>query len=155
MGYTSNMSRAPRTHNAVPKRVRKDSSSESNTRGIVEVSKKELVTVSLTTMPPTTNSLYHGFGARKHVAPKARIAKDAMSWEARSQYRGSPLVAELRVLVALRWGSRRNHDVDNIKSLLDSMTGILWEDDGQIVDLRITKVYEKGNEGLTLTVWHT
>ena len=102
-------------------------------------------------MPPTTNSLYKGFGARRYVDSGPRQKKEDMAWEARAQYRGKPLVGDLRVSVVLRWGTRRNHDVDNIKSLLDAMTGILWEDDGQIVDLRVTKKHEKGNEGLTLT----
>lgn len=96
--------------------------------------------------------MYKPFGGRFHLDVKARDKKEAMAWEARSQYKGQPLEGELIVTAALRWGTRRNHDVDNIKSLLDCLKGILWIDDGQIVDLRITKVYEKGNEGLVLTV---
>ena len=103
-------------------------------------------------MPPTTNSMYKPFGGRFHVDVKARDAKEAMAWEARSQYRGAPLECELAVTVDLTWPTRRNHDVDNIKSLLDSMKGILWADAGQIVDLRITKRYEKGVQGVALTM---
>jgi len=102
-------------------------------------------------MPPTTNSLYKGFGSRRYVDSGPKQKKEEMAWEAMSQYRGKPLEGDLRVEVHLRWGTRRNHDVDNIKSLLDAMTGILWEDDGQITDLRVTKSYHKGDEGLTLT----
>lgn len=126
----------------------KNISSDSNKK---EVSSNFSVKVSLTTMPPTTNSLYKGFGRNRYVDSGPREKKESMAWEARAQYRGKPLAGDLRVEVHLRWGTRRNHDVDNIKSLLDSMTGILWGDDGQIVDLRVTKRYEKGNEGLELT----
>lgn len=95
-------------------------------------------------MPPTTNSMYKPFGGRFHVNTKAKADKEAMAWEARSQYRGAPLEGDLEVMVWLTWPTRRNHDVDNIKSLLDSMKGILWIDDGQITRLVTEKAYEKG-----------
>lgn len=105
-------------------------------------------------MPPSTNSIYKPFGGRFHIDIKAKEAKEAMAWEARSQYRGQPLEGELIVEVHLTWPTRRNHDVDNIKSLLDCLKGILWIDDSQIVDLRITKRYVKGEQGVLLTVWY-
>jgi Holliday junction resolvase RusA-like endonuclease len=54
--------------------------------------------------------------------------------------------------VALYWPTRANHDVDNIKTLLDSCSGIVWEDDGQIADLHITKAYDKENPRCELSV---
>lgn len=73
-----------------------------------------------------------------------------MEWEARSQYRGKPVEENLAVRISLFWPTKRNRDVDNIKGALDSMTGILWKDDGQIVDLRITKAYDKENPRMEL-----
>jgi Holliday junction resolvase RusA-like endonuclease len=32
-----------------------------------------------------------------------------------------------------------NHDIDNIKGLLDALTGIVWVDDGQINELSLKK----------------
>lgn len=104
-------------------------------------------------MPPTTNTMYKQVGSRWFVNSKAKSAKEAMAWEARAQFHREPFKDDLRVEVHLCWGTKRKHDVDNIKSLLDSMTGILWEDDSQIVDLRVTKRYEKNNEGLELIVF--
>lgn len=95
-------------------------------------------------MPPSTNSMYKPFGGRFMVNVKARADKDAMAWEARSQYKGPPLEGPLECEVELTWPTRRQHDVDNIKSLLDSMKGILWVDDVQIERLLISKRYEKG-----------
>lgn len=71
------------------------------------------------------------------------MAKDAIGSEARSQYRGDPLQGPLAVTVDLYWPDRRKHDVDNIKVLLDALSGIAWEDDGQIVDLRTRKHVDK------------
>lgn len=153
VGYTTYMSLASRKHSSLPKAIRKDSPVARNRGGSEEVSEKELVSITLAQLPPTTNHMYKPFGGRFHVDSAARDRKTSMAWEARSQYNGPLLESPLRVVVHLRIGTRRNRDVDNIKALLDAMTGVLWVDDGQIVDLRITKRYEKGNEGLDLTVY--
>lgn len=101
-------------------------------------------------MPPTTNTMYKQAKGRWFVDTKPRDAKLAMAAEARSQYRGEPWSCPLAVEVALTWPTRRNHDVDNIKSLLDCLKGILWVDDGQIERLLITKRYVKGEQGVVL-----
>lgn len=106
--------------------------------------------ITLKTLPLGTNNLYGHAGHRRFLMPKARVNKEAMSWEARAQFKGAPLTGPLKVSVALYWPTRANHDVDNIKALLDSMTGILWEDDGQITDLHITKAYDKANPRVEL-----
>lgn len=110
------------------------------------------ITFLLETMPLTTNSLYAHRGVRRFLTQKGKENKEAMSWEVRSQYRGMPLEGPVRVSVALYWPTLRNHDVDNIKSLLDACTGLLWNDDGQIVELRITKHYDKGNGRVEMSV---
>ena len=76
------------------------------------------------------------------MLPQVRAAKDAMGWEARAGYHGHPLEGPLKVSVDLYWGDNRKHDVDNIKALLDALTGIVWEDDGQITDLHTKKFYD-------------
>lgn len=87
-----------------------------------------------------------------YLLPKVREAKDAIGWEARSQYHGEPLTGPLQVSIELYWPDRRKHDIDNIKVLLDALSGIVWEDDGLIVDLRIRKFYDKGNPHVDLEV---
>lgn len=75
-----------------------------------------------------------------------------MAWEARYQYRGAPLEGPLELFIALWWPTKRNHDVDNVKGLLDALTGILWHDDGQIESLHIRKGYDKATPRVELTV---
>lgn len=79
------------------------------------------------------------------MVPRAKINKESISWEARAQYKGQPLTGPVRLKIALYWGDRRKHDIDNIKILLDALTGIVWEDDGQVTDLHVTKAYDKEN----------
>ena len=66
--------------------------------------------------------------------------KEAMGWEAKAQYKGKPLVGDLRVHIDMYVPDRKRRDLDNIKGVLDALTGILWEDDSQIVDCRTIKV---------------
>ncbi len=54
--------------------------------------------------------------------------------------------------MALYWPDRRKHDIDNIKVLLDALTGIVWEDDGQIVELHTTKVFDKEKPRVEVTI---
>lgn len=101
-------------------------------------------------MPLTTNSLYAHTGRMRFMTQKGKDNKEAIAWEARSQYRGAPLEGSVGLKIDLCWADRRNHDIDNIKVLLDALTGILWLDDGQITNLQVTKRFEKGKAGVTL-----
>jgi Holliday junction resolvase RusA-like endonuclease len=47
---------------------------------------------------------------------------------------------------------RRRDDVDNIKALLDALSGILWLDDGQIADLCISKRYDPDRPRVELSL---
>jgi Holliday junction resolvase RusA-like endonuclease len=108
------------------------------------------MTIKLLTLPVSTNHMYGQRGGRRFLNVRARRNKEQLGWEARSQYRGKPLEGPLKAEIALFWGDRRRHDVDNIKGLLDALTGILWVDDAQIEDLRITKHIDRANPRVEL-----
>ncbi len=103
-------------------------------------------------MPLSTNQLYAHRGVHRFSTTKAKENKKAMAWEARNQYRGMPLEGDIRLSVRLFWGTRRNHDIDNIKGLLDALTGIIWKDDGQITELCISKGYDKEHPRVELLI---
>jgi crossover junction endodeoxyribonuclease RusA len=86
--------------------------------------------------------MYRG---RRFLTNDAKENKESIGWEARMQYRGKPISDPVVVKVSLWWSDRRRHDLDNIKGLLDALTGILWDDDSQIVELLITKGVDKQN----------
>ena len=111
------------------------------------------MTIELQTLPLSTNQLYRVFQNRSILSARARANKEAIGWEARTQYRGKPLTGPLAVEISLFWGDRRKHDVDNIKALLDTLTGICWEDDGQIVDLHTMKAIDAGRPRVELRAW--
>ena len=44
-------------------------------------------------------------------------------------------------------------DIDNIaKVVMDALNGIAYEDDSQVVDMKVSKVYDIGSEGLLITI---
>lgn len=112
------------------------------------------MTLIFETLPPSTNNLYvnNPHGGRR-LSPRAREAKDAIAWEARSQFRGKPLQGPVAMELTLYWPDRRKHDIDNIKALLDALTGIIYEDDGQIVDLHTMKEFDKERPRVEMRVW--
>lgn len=66
----------------------------------------------------------------------------------------TPLDRDLKVELNFKRNNKRKCDLDNLsKAVLDACNGIVWEDDRQIVDLRITKVYDKDNPGVLVSIW--
>lgn len=108
--------------------------------------------IELKTMPLSVNRLYTTARGRRILTGTGRVNKEALAWEARTQYRGLPLKGDLSVSVDVYWPTKRNHDIDNpVKSLLDSMSGILYEDDQQITELHLKKSYDKANPRVELS----
>lgn len=97
-------------------------------------------TISLTTMPISTNQLYLG---HKILTKKARENKRSIAWEASLQFRRPLFEGPIRVYVRMFWKDARNHDLDNIKALLDALTTVVWLDDKQLVELHLTKAIDK------------
>lgn len=78
--------------------------------------------------------------------------KTAYQWEMKQQ-KAKLLLGDLKVEMGLYFNTKGKHDIDNFSKLvLDAGTKILWEDDGQIVDLHIKKYYDKQNPRVELAV---
>lgn len=66
--------------------------------------------------------------------------------ETRSQWQNEPLVGPLVATLTLYFGDNRKRDVDAyIKILLDSMEGIVYENDHQIGELHVYRHIDKEN----------
>lgn len=92
--------------------------------------------IILDTFPISTNNMYFG---KRIMTAEARKRKEAIAWEARAQYHGEPQEGPLSLQIDFYYPNKRNHDLDNIKGLLDAMTSIVWLDDGQITRLELAK----------------
>jgi Holliday junction resolvase RusA-like endonuclease len=113
----------------------------------------ETMTLRFSTLPLSTNQLYRSVRGRSIISEKGRANKDALGWEARSQYRGKPLSGPLAIEVHIAWPDRRRHDWDNLKVLYDAMNGIVWDDDNQICDAHVIRELGSKEPGVELRVW--
>ena len=96
--------------------------------------------IVITTPYVSTNRLYTTARNGRRIKTRAASeAKEAIAWEAKAQYMSEPKTGALKVRIDLFHDDKRRRDLDNIKGLIDALTGVLWEDDSQIVELTIKK----------------
>lgn len=106
--------------------------------------------ITLKTLPLSTNRLYRG---RRFLTKEGKANKEAIAWEAKMQWKERTATEHIRLAVNLFWPDKYRRDVDNIKGLLDSLTGIIYEDDSQIQELRIKKQIDKDNPRVEITLF--
>ena len=100
----------------------------------------------LRTKPIPLNQKFFISRGRNILSKKYRETKEALALETKSQWKGAPLKAKLTVNIVLYFGDKRHRDIDAyLKILLDSMEGIVYEDDEQIVELHVFKEYSKAD----------
>ena len=105
-----------------------------------------MITLTLYTKPVPLNQKYFVRNGRNILSNKYRQAKSDLQLEIRSQANFEPLSRNLAVNILQYFGDKRKRDVDAyIKILLDSMEGIVYENDNQINELHAYKEYDKGN----------
>lgn len=64
-----------------------------------------------------------------------------------------PLIGAVGLVARFYFKTRRKSDMDNFaKLLLDSMSGIVYEDDGQINELTFIRDYNKENPRIEVTI---
>lgn len=97
--------------------------------------------IILTIPNVSTNRMYTNSRTtgRKILTKIARDSKEAWAWEAKTQWRNDPLKGDLEARFDLYFPDKRRRDGDNIKALIDSMTGVLWEDDSMLVAQMVRK----------------
>ena len=105
--------------------------------------------ISLKKMPPSINHAYFfkRMGKRT-IKIKTNVAKQYFEYvksEVRRQVKNVKVITgSVKVKIDIGMGDKRRRDIDNIqKILLDSLTGIFWLDDSQIVDLHTKKYMYK------------
>lgn len=90
--------------------------------------------------PPSVNTYWRNFNGRMLLSKEGRQFKKDMQSFLQTQRRGEPLKSDLKVTIALHFKDNRRRDVDNFsKAILDSMTGIIYDDDSQIQELTVKK----------------
>jgi len=110
-------------------------------------------TITLTGNPMSTQNLYINSGGRRFKNKKAQDRKLQYQWEAKSQWKGEPLTGDICINVLLYFGTKRRSDFDNfLKIALDSLENICYNDDSQITEAHVFKLYSKENPRIEISV---
>lgn len=113
--------------------------------------------ITLLGEPKSASHIYHyhcKFGRPAgYMTAEGKALKEDYQWQARSQWSGKPLTGSLCMEVTLYFGTRRRADIDNFNKLwADALTGIVWEDDSQIIELRLRKAYDRERPRIEVTL---
>ena len=113
--------------------------------------------ITLTGEPRSTGNIYKSVCRGKfptvYMSKEGKDLKTSYQWEAKSQWQNKPTKEPLQVLICLYFGTKRRQDIDNFSKIcLDSLTGIVWEDDSQIEEMVVSKFYNKKNPRIEIEV---
>lgn len=111
-----------------------------------------MIKLVLKTLPVSINRAYKSGNGRFYKSQEAKEAQEAMAWEARSQYCGKPLIGPVSIKIAFYWPQIRRDIDSGLKSTLDALTGIIYEDDRQVADLQITRAVEKADPRVEIVI---
>lgn len=102
---------------------------------------------TLLTKPLIANHKHFAFRGRLILTKKWRNTKESMCDEITSLWGNfAPIKGIVTLNLSLYYGDNRKRDIDAyLKMLLDSMTGIVYEDDSQIDELHVFKFKDKEN----------
>lgn len=106
--------------------------------------------ITLTGQPKSTQTCYkyacRGNFPTMYMTKECKDLKESYQWQAKAQYKEKITDKDIEIVVRLYFGTKRKADIDNFnKLILDSLTGIVWEDDSQIIKMTISKHYDKEN----------
>lgn len=107
--------------------------------------------------PPSSNRYWRVARGRPYLSAEAKAYKQevlARALAAGVGYNRVPFGSGTPVRVTLRWyRSRRAGDLDNrAKVALDSLNGVLWLDDKQVIELHLYRYDRPGDGALYVTV---
>lgn len=113
--------------------------------------------ITLLGEPKSTNHIYkftcRGKFPSMYMTKEGKDIKEGYKWEIKSQYRGKPIIQPITVFIKFFFGTKRKADLDNFnKIVLDSLTGLVYEDDSQIDKLVLTKHYDKERPRIEIEV---
>jgi crossover junction endodeoxyribonuclease RusA len=87
------------------------------------------------------------------MTAEGKTLKNRYGWQAKAQWDKPLLTGKVKLVIRLFFGTKRRQDIDNFnKLILDALTGIIWEDDSQIQELKIIKDYDKAEPRIEIEI---
>lgn len=107
--------------------------------------------------PLSTGSIYRsacqGNFPRTYMTHEGKALKEAYQLQAQAQWKEGLMLRDLEVEVRFYFSRKGKHDIDNhFKILFDSLTGIVWKDDTQIVRLVAEKFIDREHPRIEVRV---
>jgi len=93
---------------------------------------------------------------RKYITKKGRVYKNDIEEILVKEMENKDIIKnECKVSLVFYFNNKRKNDIDNYaKPILDFLSDIVYEDDRQIVELNIKKIYDKNNPRIVITCSH-
>ena len=110
--------------------------------------------IDLPLLAPSTNTYYRRSGHHIHISNKGKEFKRAAQEIILEKFpEQSPLKCNIELNLELHFKHKRARDIDNYnKALLDSMTGIIYEDDSQITSMKIRKFIGSDSDKILIKI---
>ena len=117
----------------------------------------DFINITLNGEPQSTNNIYRShcrFGFPSvYMSANGKTLKTDYQWQIKSQYHGKPIKGDIKMKVDLYLGTKRKQDIDNFNKILyDSLTGILYIDDSQIIEVLTRKLYDPKSPRIELFI---
>jgi len=135
----------------------KDLCKECHGQGFLEG--MEIINLILSGNPLSTQHIYRSVFRGKfptvYMTKQGKNLEEQYRSEATNQYHGKVLTGDVEMGIFLFFQDKRRRDVDNYNKLvLDSLEGIIFEDDKQIQKLTIVKGYSKENPRVEVNIYY-
>lgn len=109
--------------------------------------------ITLKGKPVSTQHAYGQRGKIRYMKARARDLKEDYQWQAKQQWKGKPLTGDLAVDIKLFFDTNHRRDWDNWHKIsMDSLEGIVFEDDSQIQKAIVEKC--KGEPRIEIIINH-
>lgn len=104
--------------------------------------------------PACKQSFVYTANGGGYTKPHVKRWQTSVSWAAREAMGGdAPVAGPVRVTMRFVMPDKTRRDCDNLsKAVLDSLNGIVFVDDCQVVDLHITKEVNRAEAGVMIKV---
>lgn len=115
------------------------------------------ISITLLGEPKSTSHVYkmtcRGRFATMYMDQMGKALKEDYKWQVKSQFKKKPLKGSLEIWIILYFGTKRRCDWDNFHKLsMDALTGMVWEDDEQILEAHVSKRYDKGKPRIEIEI---
>lgn len=107
--------------------------------------------------PLSNNNIYkmmcRGNFPNRYLSSKGKDLKEDYQWQIIQQYKQKPLTGDLKVKIKTYHDNKRKNDWDNFHKLsMDALTGIVYEDDSQIMSALVEKFIDKENPRIEIEI---